>query len=123
MLKGYFDAVIVPKLAQASEEMKIALQNDFMGRLINNPLLLSFKGSGLFSAIRQHLLTADDVTTEEFLAHLPDTELFKKLKQETGQSAEALISQLADKCDQFGTSATNYFKQRAPVLPPLQASE
>lgn len=116
MLEAYYDAIIVPRLAKASDELKLALRTDFMDRLINNPLLPCFKGRGLFSSIRQRLLTADGVSTEEFLAHLPDTELFKKLEQEAGQSAETLITQLADKYDQFGVSATDYFKRRAQVL-------
>jgi len=121
MLEGYFEDVIKPKLSGTEAKEKLKLRKDLMAKLLTNPLLEQL-GSGnnwlskWLNPLRKKLLKLTSVSTEDFLRRLPDTDLFKQLKQHSPQEAKALVKQLADKYDQYGAGATDYFKRRAQLL-------
>ncbi|MDD5295806.1 MAG: hypothetical protein PHU46_02735 [Rhodocyclaceae bacterium] len=121
MLEAYFDDVVKPRLSGDVGKLRA----DMMTKLTGNALLekihpLPAGGHGLWGHVlglyRNRLLRANAVTTEQFLQRLPDTALFQHLKTDTLDQANAQLKQLADKYDQYGAAATDYFKRRAQML-------
>lgn len=118
MLEGYFEDVIKPKL---SDEQAKAARKDLMTKLLDNPFLNQLGNEKtwwgkLLNPFRGRLLKLTSVSTEDFLRRLPDTDLFKQLKTHGPNEAQALVKHLADKYDQYGAGATDYFKRRAQLL-------
>jgi len=123
MLDAYFDAVIKPRLASGDVDN---LRKDLLAKLTNSALLEKIHpvssgwrgliGRSLGALYRGRLLRANAVTTEEFLQRLPDSDLYKQLKTDAAEQTDALIKELADKYDQYGAAAKDYFKRRAQLL-------
>ncbi len=119
MLEGYFEDVIKPKLSD--EQAKAVNKEALMDKLLTNTFLNQLGTEKtwwgkLLNPFHERLLKLNSVSTEDFLRRLPDTDLFEQLKKHSPNEAKAMVKYLADKYDQYGAGATDYFKRRAQLL-------
>lgn len=118
MLEAYFDQVLRPRLGEVDTA---ALRADLIDKLTRNVLLerlhpSSTGGQVLGGLYRRRLLQATSVSLEDFLKRLPESEVFRKIEARTQVEAQQILQQLADRYEEYGEAARDYFKRRAQLL-------
>jgi hypothetical protein len=115
MLDAYFEDVLKSRLpAQDVARLKANL----LGKLTQSSLIkqLGDGWSWMPKFVRQRLLQADSLSAQDFLRRLPDSDVFKHLKEQAGDQAEQMRKELGEKYEQYGAAASDYFKHRAQLL-------
>ncbi|MBL8473572.1 MAG: hypothetical protein KF778_08140 [Rhodocyclaceae bacterium] len=128
MLEAYYQQELKPKLkAQAADQCK-PFVDALMNNVLNRQIMQAGSWFGFTNWWRTRMLPPDDLSTEQFLKRLPDSPLFQMLKatddykslqsrlQDDSAAARALVERLAHRYDQFGESASAYFKSRARMV-------
>lgn len=126
-----YEDVIWPRLSNRLGEKKIS-SSDFMNRMTRARFLpAGKKGIILKTNLMEKLLKVvnagqlKSLTTLEFIERLAETPVGRSLMEETAKRGrkfiDTFLEDLASKYEDFGESATEYFKRRARLVSVLVA--
>jgi len=127
MLEQHFDDVIVPviksqverairgKDKNLADELK-RMRDDLIDKMTENPLAKLQKMSWLPKRAVKALSRYNEVTDVDFLKRIPETEVFKYIKQRGSKSVDERLTRFKNKYEEYEKAISNYFKRRAQLL-------
>jgi hypothetical protein len=127
MLEQHFDDVIVPVIRtrvektiqgqdkDLADELK-RLREDLIDKMTGNPLVKLQNLSWLPKRAVKALSRYNEVTAMDFLKRIPETEVFKYIKQRGKMTVDERLKKFDQKYEEYEKAISNYFKRRAQLL-------
>ena len=127
MLEQHFEDFIWPAIKEQVEEKikktpgRVAdefekLRANVVEKMTGNPLFKLQASSRLPKWVLKTLSQYNDVSAEEFLLRLPDTDAYKYIKTLGKQERSRALERFDEKYAEFEKAISNFFKRRAQLL-------
>jgi len=127
MLEQHFEDFIWPAIKEQVEEyirktpLQVAdevekMRADLVEKMTGNPLFKLQKTSRLPHMAVRALSQYSDVTAEEFLLRLPETEAYGFIQKLGKEKRTQLLERFDQKYEEYEKAISNFFKRRAQLL-------